>query len=142
MILGMMLLTVYDVGARYFFDRPLIGAYEFTEFLLVVLVASALSFTQVSKRHVSVELLVSKLPLGARKVIHGFGLFICLGIYILIAWQGIKGAQTQWRHSITSGAFSVPLWPFYLYLALGCGALCLVFLADILNVLRGKEDDV
>ena len=140
MLLAMMLLTVYDVVARYFFNRPLIGAFEFTEFLLVIMVASALAFTQVSKRHISVELLVSGLPLRARKITHIIGCSICLSIYVLISWQGLKGAQTQWRHSITSGAFSVPLWPFYLFLAFGCSVLCLVFLVDLLKVLRGRED--
>jgi len=139
-VLVMMLLTVYDVVARYFFNRPLIGAYEFTEFLLVIMVTSALAFAQVSKRHISVELLVSGLPLRARKITHVISCSICLSIYVLIAWQGFKGAQTQWRHGIVSGAFSVPLWPFYLFLAFGCSVLCLVFLADLLKVLRGKED--
>lgn len=142
MILGMMFLTVYDVGARYFFKRPLAGAYEFTEFLLVMMVASALAFTQLSKRHVSVELIITKLPLRAQKFVNGMSYFICLCIYVLITWQGIKGAQTQWQNGVTSGAFSIPLWPFYLVLAFGCGVLSLIFLADLLKLLCGKEEEV
>ena len=142
MILGMMFLTVYDVGARFFFKQPLTGAYEFTEFLMVMMVASALAFTQLSKRHVSVELIINRFSLRARKFVHGISYFICLCIYVLITWQGIKGAQTQWRNGVTSGAFSIPLWPFYLVLAFGCGVLCLIFLADLLKLLCGKEEEV
>lgn len=142
MILAMMLLTVYDVGARYFFGSPLVGAYEYTEFLLVIIVASALAFAQISKRHVSVELLVARLPFGAQKFVNGLSGLVCLGIYALITWQGLKGAQMQWRNGVTSGAYSIPLWPFYVFLAFGCGILCLAFLADLLKLFRGKEDKV
>ena len=41
-LLGMMALTVVDVIARYVFNRPLRGAFEVTELLLLVLIFAGL----------------------------------------------------------------------------------------------------
>ena len=139
-ILAMMVLTVSDVFGRYVLSQPIDGAYELTEFLLVMTVAAGLAFTQVSKRHISVEFVSAQLPPSARKWIGCFSSCICLGIYVLIAWQAVEGAKVQYRHSIYSVAFGLPFWPFYLFLALGCGVLCLVFLADLMKLLSGKEE--
>lgn len=141
-ILAMMVLTVCDVIGRYFLNQPITGAYELTEFMLVITVAAGLAYTQVSKRHVAVEFIVGRLPLRAGKIIDGISYSICLGIYLLTAWQAIKGAETQWHHTITSAAFGLVFWPFYVFLALGCGVLCLVFLVDLLKLLRDKGDGV
>jgi TRAP-type C4-dicarboxylate transport system permease small subunit len=139
MLLMMMLLTVYDVAARYFFSRPVAGAYEFTEFLLVIMVASALAFTQIQGRHISVDLLFFRLGSKGRRITQCTSSVICLATYLLIAWQSVKAGQTQWRHGVISGAFQIPLWPFYIFLAFGCAVLCLVFLAEFLRLLMGKE---
>ena len=41
-LLAMMLLTVVDVVARYVFSRPLRGAFEVTELMLLVLIFAGL----------------------------------------------------------------------------------------------------
>jgi TRAP-type C4-dicarboxylate transport system permease small subunit len=99
-------------------------------------VAAGFAYTQTKDGHISVELIVSKLPLRYQKVFYGFGNVICLLLYALITWQSFKGGQTQWRNSVTSGAFEIPLWPFYFFLSLGCAVFCLVFLSDILKLCR------
>jgi TRAP-type C4-dicarboxylate transport system permease small subunit len=141
-ILAMIVLTVSDVFGRYLLNQPIDGAYELTEFLLVITVAAGLAFTQVSKRHISVEFVTSQLPPRAQKWIGCFSSSICLGIYVLIAWQSVEGARVQYQHGIYSVAFGLPKWPFYIFLALGCGVLCLVFLSDLMQLVSGKEEKI
>ncbi|MFC1815399.1 TRAP transporter small permease [Thermodesulfobacteriota bacterium] len=140
-LLAMMFLTAVDVCGRYLLNKPIRGALELTEFLLVITVAAGLAYTQVSKRHVSVDLVVSRLPGAIQKMMQAISHTICLVMYALISWQGIKGGQNQWRHGITSGAFEIPLWPFYFFLAFGCGILCLVYLADLLKLISPQKGD-
>jgi TRAP-type C4-dicarboxylate transport system permease small subunit len=142
LILAMMVLTVSDVCGRYFLKEPIRGAFEITEFMLILTVASGLAYTQVTKRHIFVEFMVSRLGLRIRRVTQGIGYIICLGIYVLITWQGVRGGLNQWRNMVTSGAFSIPLWPFYFFLAFGCSILCLIFLTDLLKLLDGKGNGV
>ena len=141
-IIAMMILTAFDVCGRYFLNKPIRGALEFTEFLLVIAVATGFAYTQKVKGHISVELFTARLPLRYQKFIEGFGYFICLGLYILITWQCVVGGQTQWINQVTSGAFEIPLWPFYFFLALGTAILCLVYLADIIKLFRGEVESI
>jgi len=140
-IMVMMLLTALDVCGRYFLNNPIRGALEITEILMVMTVAAGFAYTQKKKAHISVELFVGRLPPAYRRVIDGFDHVICLALYALITWQAIRGGLIQWRNSVTSGAIEIPLWPFYFFLALGCGVLCLVFLADILTLFHGEDSN-
>lgn len=140
-ILIMMVLTAVDVCGRYILNKPIRGALELTEFLLVITVAAGLAYTQVSRRHVSVDFVIFWLPAAIRKAIKAISGTICLVMYALISWQGFKGGQNQLRHGVTSGAFEIPIWPFYFFMAFGCGILCLVFLADLLKLISRQKDD-
>jgi TRAP-type transport system small permease protein len=50
-LLLMMLLTVVDVVARYIFSRPVRGAFEVTELMLVVLIFAGLPLVSFSEEH-------------------------------------------------------------------------------------------
>jgi TRAP-type C4-dicarboxylate transport system permease small subunit len=50
-LLLMMLLTVVDVVARYVFSRPVRGAFEVTELMLVVLIFAGLPLVSFSEEH-------------------------------------------------------------------------------------------
>ena len=61
-LMGMMVLTAFDVFGRYFLNRPIRGALELTEFLLVIAVSAGFAYTQTTNGHISVELFVMRLP--------------------------------------------------------------------------------
>jgi len=138
--MAMMFLTCLDVFGRYFFRNPVRDALEFTEFLLVLTVSSGIAYTQTVKGHIVVDLIVARLPRFARKVVCAFGHLISLILYILITWQCIIGAMNRWRHSIVTGSYELPLWPFHAFLALGCAVTCLVFLADLLKSITNDSE--
>ena len=50
-LLAMMLLTVVDVVARYVFNRPVRGAFEVTELMLVVLIFAGLPLVSYAEGH-------------------------------------------------------------------------------------------
>ena len=50
-LLAMMLLTVTDVVARYVFSRPLRGAFEITELMLLVLIFAGLPLVSFADEH-------------------------------------------------------------------------------------------
>ena len=50
-LLGLMMLTVVDVIARYAFNRPLRGAFEVTELLLLVLIFAGLPLVSLAGEH-------------------------------------------------------------------------------------------
>ena len=60
-MIGLMMLTVADVFLRKFFNAPILGSYEITEFLLVVLVFFAIPWAALKKANVKVDLIVGEL---------------------------------------------------------------------------------
>ena len=51
-LFGIMCLTTADVGGRYLFNSPILGVFELTEFMILILIFSFLAYTQ-SKRATS-----------------------------------------------------------------------------------------
>lgn len=134
-IVAMMLLTTADVSLRYLFNRPILGSVELTEFMMLLVVALGLAYTQVRKGHIFVELITSKFSPRAQAVIESIGYFLCLVMYLLIVWQAVVQAQVQWVHGVKTGALEIPKYPFYFVLAFGCVLLSIVFLVDLIESL-------
>jgi len=61
-LFGMMLLTTVDVGGRYFFNSPILGAVELTQLMLAALVFLSLPVVCWRQEHVSVDLLDAIFP--------------------------------------------------------------------------------
>lgn len=80
----MMCLTAVDVIGRYIFNRPITGALELTEFMMAVVVAFGLSYTQVKKGHVNVDVVTSKLPKKVQEVINSITCLLFLFLLFLL----------------------------------------------------------
>ncbi len=136
-VLGVMvLLTVADVLLRLFLDRPIRGALEIVEFLMVMVVFFAMAYTGLLKGHIVIQILPSRLPERVRAILDSLADLISIGFCSLIIWQGIAQAHmTQLRNDI-SGVLSIPVFPFYSVLVLGVAVMVLVFLASFLDSVR------
>jgi TRAP-type C4-dicarboxylate transport system permease small subunit len=84
----MMSLTTLDVACRYLFTRPIIGVFELTEYLVLILIFSFLGYTQSQGGHVSVDLLLPKLPAKLVAVIDLLNHVICITLMAAIFWMG------------------------------------------------------
>jgi len=133
-VLGVMvLLTVTDVLLRLFLNRPIRGALEIIEFMMVIVVFSAMAYTGLLRGHIVIQILSSRLPERPRAILDSIADLISIVFCCLIIWQGIAQAQmTRLRNDI-SGVLSIPVSPFYYVLVLGIALMCLVFLANLLD---------
>lgn len=136
-ILFIMVLTTIDVIFRYILGHPIKGAYEISEILFLGAVFLGLSYTQLHKEHVRVELLVSHIPRGPAFLLESCILLIGLFIYALLFWQGteaflesVKSGEYRW------GLIPIPLWPARLTIPLGALTLCLKLIEEIVTGLR------
>jgi TRAP-type transport system small permease protein len=136
-VLGfMVLLTVADVLLRFLLDRPLRGAFEIVEFLMVMVVFSAIAYTGWLKGHIVIQIFSSRLPERVRAILDSIADLISIGFCCLLIWQGMAQAQiTRLRNDI-SGVLSIPVFPFYYVVVLGMVLMGLVLLANLIESVR------
>lgn len=137
----MMMLTTVDVIGRYLFNTPITGAFEVTEFLVLILIFSFLCNAQSHKDHVSVDLLFQRFPKKIRHITNIFNHIACLGLTILIVWMSFMKALELKEFGEASPNLVIPTYPFVFFLVVGCSVLGLEYLRDIIEIVSGKKED-
>ena len=139
-LFGTMCLTAADVIGRYAFNAPILGVFELTEFLVLILIFSFIGYAQSQKTHVAVELLLNILPEKIRAYIDVFNHGICLVLMILITWMGIRKALELMEVGEASPNLGIPDYPFVFFLVIGCTIMCIEYIRDIIRLIsRIKE---
>ena len=133
MLFIMMLISTSDVIGRYFFLRPIEGAWELVSMSFVISGAMAIGYTQLTKGHVQINLVTDRLTPKGQAVVFIFSYLICFGGSALVTW---RGWLRMWNYAHkTLGAetieLSLPLWPFMLVFTLGFFWLAFILLIDI-----------
>ena len=137
-LLVLMFLTTLDVGGRFIFNKPILGAHELTEIFVLVLIFSFLAHTQAKKGHINVDLVVNTLSSRIRLLIDFITTFICLVLMALIAWMSFYTFLELKEAGEASYNLGIPAHPQALYVVIGCIAMCLEYFRDLLPVEKKK----
>lgn len=129
----MMVLTVADVTLRYFFNKPILGSYEITEFMMTMLAAFTIGYAAILKAHVNVDLVFSRFPERIQGIISIFTNLVCVVLFGLMFWRNIYQSSVLRKAHAISPALSIPEFPFIFILGIGFGIITLVFLLQLLE---------
>ncbi len=132
-LIPMMFLTTTDVIGRAFFARPVPGAVELSEYLLVVVILFGLAYTQQVKGHPRITLVVSRLPFRLQLFLEMLVNLLGLFIVFIVIWQGWILATGR-MSTIVSDVLRIPQLPFRLLVSGGAFLLFLEILMDFLIV--------
>jgi len=141
-LFGIMCLTTADVVGRYFFNAPILGVFELTEFMVLILIFSFLAYTQFTKTHVSVDLLITLFPKKFRIYIELFNHSLCLILMGLITYMGFSRALELVEFGEASPNLGVPLYPFVFFLVLGCFVMCIEYIRDLLRLFGDRKETI
>lgn len=141
-LFGMMALTVIDVAGRYLFNAPLLGAFELTEFLVLILIFSFLGYTEANKRHICVELILDLLPKRVQYICELINHVICLGLFVLITCMAVLKAIELMSTGESSPNLFIPNYPFAFFLALGSLVMCIEYIRDIAGLLSIRKENL
>jgi TRAP-type C4-dicarboxylate transport system permease small subunit len=130
---AMMLLTVADVSLRYVFSRPITGATEITEFMIVLVGFLGLAWCAVKGAHLKVDSLVSHFSPRLQAITDSFTYLIGLAICVIIGWRSFMEGVDLKRLNVVTSLLEVPVSPFYIVLALGFAVLSLVMVAQLIQ---------
>ena len=114
----MMLLTFVDVVARYVFHRPVRGAFEVTELMLLVLIFAGLPLVSLADEHVTMDFIDRCCSAGGRlRLLERLVQAVDAGFMFLLAWLIWLKAGRIWAYGDTtdvlriSSARSSTSWP-------------------------------
>lgn len=129
----LMLLTVADVVGRAFFDKPIPGSFELSEYMLSVLILLGAAYTQQVKGHVGVDFLTKRFPPRLQALCSVLTTMACLFIVSILVWQGYVDAMQE---RAVSDQLRIPQWPFKMLVAVGGALLWLEFSVDLASNLK------
>ena len=117
-LLAMMALTTVDVVARYLFNRPLRGAFEVTELLLLVLIFAGLPLVSFTNEHAVMDFIDRVLGRrGLRRLEGGVELVNALLMFGL-AWLVWGKADRIWAYRDATDVLRILYGPFVYFMAL------------------------
>ncbi len=126
----LMLITTGDVISRGFFNKPIPGTLELSEYILSIIILLGAAYTQQVKGHVGVDFLTKRFSEKTRGIVEIITTILCMFIITIMVWQGlIEGIHEK----TVSDMLRVPQRPFRLLVAVGGLLLWLEFLVDLLN---------
>ena len=124
-LLAMMFLTVVDVVARYAFNRPLRGAFEVTELMLLVLIFAGLPLVSFSDEHATMDF-IDRL-LGPRAQL------VNAALMFLLTWLVWLKADRIWGYRDSTDVLRIVYGPFVYFMAVTLGLAGVIHLYKIIE---------
>ena len=130
------LLTVADVLLRFFFNSPIVGSYELTEYLLIPIVFFAIPWATKEKSNVRVDLIVGRIRNRRRAVIYAISCALSIIVTSVFAWFTIPQTLYIFEVHIDSEMLNIPAWPFYLLTALSFFILFFILIDNLIDFIK------
>jgi TRAP-type C4-dicarboxylate transport system permease small subunit len=116
-LLAMMLLTVVDVVGRYVFRRPVRGAFEVTELMLVVLIFAGLPLVSFTDEHAVMDFIDRVLGPRARRRLQRAVQAVNTAFMFLLAWLVWRKADRIWGYRDATDVLRIVYGPFVYFMA-------------------------
>lgn len=122
----MMVQMVVDVIMRNLFNRPIEGSLEIVSvYHMVAVVFLPLALVERRHEHISVDLLVSNLSAGVRRVLMVVGYLLAAIFFGILAHQTLIDAiEAYQKGEILMSSILVTIWPAKFMLPAGFGLMC------------------
>jgi len=127
-LFAMMLLTFVDVVARYVFSRPVRGAFEVTELMLLVLIFAGLPLVSYADGHALMDFIDRLLVPGTRRRLERAVQLICAAIMFLLAWLIWLKADRIWAYRDATDVLRIVYGPFVYFMAVTIGLTAIIHL--------------
>ncbi len=134
-LVAMMVLTASDVTLRYVFNRPIVGSFDLTEYMMAIVVSFGLAYCAFLRGHVRVDLVVTHMPERLQSAIDSITGLLGVILFAIITWQAFMYMELLFDSGLKSTVLLIPRFPFAGMVCLGSVFLTIVLLADFLKFL-------
>ena len=125
-LLAMMLLTFVDVVARYVFNRPVRGAFEVTELLLLVLIFAGLPLVSHAGEHAVMDFVDRLLGPRGQRLLQGAVDLLGAALMFGLTWLLWLKADRIWAYRDATDVLRILYGPFVYFMALMVGLTGLI----------------
>jgi TRAP-type C4-dicarboxylate transport system permease small subunit len=129
----LMLVTFVDVVARYLFNRPIRGAFEVTELLLLVLIFAGLPLVSHADEHVTMDFIDRWLGPGGRARLNRIINLVVAALMFFMAWQVWIRAGRVTSYGDATDVLRILYGPFVYFMA------AMVALAGLIHLYKVFE---
>jgi len=137
LVFVIMLITTFDVTARYVFNQPLLWGWLLNRQLFGIFILFAGVYTLLKNEHIRIEILYDHFPPGLKKAARWIRLAAFLSFTGVLVWQGSwMGWNSLMMNEKAAGAFRIPWYPFKLMIPV---VAFLFLLEGIAAFRRGDE---
>lgn len=141
----LMLLVVYEVIMRRFFNRPTIWNFDVTKQFYGLYFMIVAGYTLLHKAHVAVDIMVTRLGRRKKALIDviGYSIFFFPFIWVFL-YEGIKFAKNSWAMRETMwGMFQIPVYPFKTIIPITAFLLLIqglaIFIRQLYLFIKGED---
>jgi len=133
-IIGIVIVTCYEVVMRYVFNSPTIWTLDFGIYFLVWLSFLSMSYCQKRGKHVHVDLLISRLSEKQRIVLDvATSILFLTGAAIMLYYSTIYTLTAIRTQELSIGLVAHPIWPVKLSISVGTLLLTLYLLIELVH---------
>ena len=132
-LLALMLLTFVDVVARYGFNRPVRGAFEITELMLVVLIFAGLPLVSYADEHALMDFIDRLLGPREQRLLERAVQLMCAAVMFLLARLIWLKADTIWGYRDATDVLRIVYGPFVYFMAVMIGLTGLIHLYKVVG---------
>ena len=136
---GLMVLVTVNVILRKVFNSPILGTYDLTGFLTVIVIGCGLAYCSIENGHIEISLFVDKAGVKVRKWITAAGQVISFLILSVYTYALFVLASRLMRANEVSVTAQIPVYPFVYFLALCFFVFALTVLIKIFDELRRRD---
>lgn len=130
-LFAMMVLTFVDVVARYVFNRPIRGAFEVTELMLLVLIFAGLPLVSYADEHAVMDFVDRLFHVRGRRLHLVIVNLVCASMLFLLGWLVLLKADRIWAYRDATDVLRILYGPFVYFMAGTIGLSGLIHLYRI-----------
>jgi TRAP-type mannitol/chloroaromatic compound transport system permease small subunit len=137
LVFVIMLITAFDVTARYVFNKPLLWGWLLNRQLFGIFILFAGVYTLLKGEHIRIEILYDHFPPALKAIARWVRLAAFVAFTGVLVWQGSwMGWNSLMMNEKAAGAFRIPWYPFKLMIP----AVAFLFLLEGIAAFRRGDE--
>ncbi len=144
LVLVMTAIIIYEIFARYLFNRPTVWVHETSSFIFGVSIMLGGGYTFIYRTHVNVDILYNRFSPRGKAILDLITSVLFFSFALVLVWMGGAFAWNSLKALETSSTtWGPPIYPIKLTIPIG-GALLLLqglskFIRDLSIAIKGGE---